>query len=342
VLVESYGFMGVHVEKAIVTGGAGFIGSHVVELLLKEGFRVVAIDSMANGQLDNIELFKENPNYEFHKLDLAEEFDTSLFKDATYVFHLAALADIVPSIEHPLTYHQANVTATVRVLEACREHNSKLKKVIYSASSSCYGIPDSYPTPETADIRPEYPYAFTKYVAEEYVLFWGKLYKLPVISLRFFNVFGPRARSNSTYGAVFKVFLSQKLHGKPLTIVGDGSQTRDFTYVTDVARAVLKAAQSDLKNEVLNIGTGTPQSVNRLAELIGGPVVHIPKRPGEPDATHADTAKASRLLKWKPEVSFEEGVQVMLDNIEYWRSTPVWDERAIEKATKTWFTYLKK
>ncbi|MBU1199367.1 MAG: SDR family oxidoreductase [Nanoarchaeota archaeon] len=332
-------------KKAIVTGGAGFIGSHLVELLLNKGFKVVAIDNMANGQLDNVELFKDNPNYEFHKIELSEEFDDSLFKDAIYVFHLAALADIVPSIEQPLTYHQANVTSTVRVLEACRKHSNKLKKFVYAASSSCYGIPDKYPTSEEEEIRSEYPYAFTKNMGEQYVLFWGKLYKMPVVALRYFNVFGPRARSNTTYGAVFKVFLSQKLHNKPLTIVGDGKQTRDFTFVTDIAKATFMAAESNVVDEMINIATGKPQSVNYLAELIGGkdyPEVRLAKRPGEPDSTHADIFKAKKLLKWEPEISFEKGVEIMLDNIEYWRNTPVWDEKSIKKATESWFKYLSK
>ncbi len=327
-------------NKAIVTGGAGFIGSHMVEHLLDKGFRVVAIDDMSNGQQDNIEIFKDDKNYEFHKIDLAKEFDDSIFKDSIYVFHMAALADIVPSIEEPFKYHEANVTATIRVLEASRKYN--IKKFVFSGSSTCYGIPDHYPTNENAEMRPRYPYAFTKHIAEQYVLFWGKLYNLPVISLRYFNVFGTRARSNDTYGAVFKVFLSQKLHNKPITIVGDGTQTRDFTYVTDIVRANLTAAESDLSNEVINIGTGKPQSINYLAELIGGPTINIPKRPGEPDSTHADITKAKKLLKWKPEVSFEEGVKVMLDNIEYWKDAPVWDEKSIEKATKKWFKYLGK
>lgn len=326
-------------NKAIVTGGAGFIGSHMVEHLLDKGFRVVAIDDMSNGQQDNIEIFKNDKNYEFHKIDLAKEFNDSIFKDSIYVFHMAALADIVPSIERPFKYHEANVTATIRVLEASRKYN--IKKFVFSGSSTCYGIPDHYPTNENAEMTPRYPYAFTKYIAEQYVLFWGKLYNLPVISLRYFNVFGTRARSNDTYGAVFKVFLSQKLHNKPLTIVGDGTQTRDFTYVTDIVRANLIAAESDLNNEVINIGTGNPQSINYLAELIGGPIVNIPKRPGEPDSTHADITKAKKLLKWKPEVSFEEGVKVMLDNIGYWKDAPVWDEKSIEKATKKWFKYLR-
>ena len=327
-------------KKAIVTGGAGFIGSHMVELLLNKGFLVTAIDDMSNGQQDNIDIFKHNENYKFLKIDLAEKFDDSIFKDAMYVFHMAALADIVPSIEEPLKYHNANVTAIARVLEASRKHN--VKKFIYSASSTCYGIPDKYPTSEKAEIRPEYPYAFTKYIGEQYALFWGKLYGLPVISLRYFNVFGTRARSNDTYGAVFKVFLSQKLHNKPLTIVGDGKQTRDFTYVTDITEANLIAAESSLDGEIINIGTGNPQSVNYLAKLIGGPTVNIPKRPGEPDSTHADITKARKLLKWEPKVSFEDGVKIMLENINYWKDAPVWDEKSIEKATKKWFKYLSK
>ncbi|MBI2140922.1 SDR family oxidoreductase [Candidatus Woesearchaeota archaeon] len=330
-------------KRAVVTGGAGFIGSHMVELLLSKGFHVIAIDDMSNGQQDNIDLFKGNPDYEFHRIDLAKEFNDSTFKDATYVFHMAALADIVPSIEQPLKYHEANVTGTIRALEASRKYGAR--KFIYAASSSCYGIPDQYPTPETAEIRPQYPYAFTKYVGELCTMFWHRLYGLPVISLRYFNVYGTRARTNDTYGAVFKVFLAQKLHGKPLTIVGDGTQTRDFTFVTDVAKATLIAAESDVVGEIINIGTGKPQSVNYLAKLIGGKdgkTMHIPKRPGEPESTHADIAKATKLLKWKPEVSFEEGVKIMIDNIDYWKAAPLWDEKSIGQATEKWFEYLGK
>jgi len=324
--------------KAIVTGGAGFIGSHMVELLLKEGFEVIAIDNLSNGQLDNVKIFKNNSKYRFLRIDLSKEFDDSCFKGVDYVFHMAALADIIPSIKEPLKYHESNVTGTIRTLEAARKYN--VKKFIYTASSSCYGIPDEYPTKETAEIRPEYPYAFTKYIGELCVLFWGKLYKIPVIILRCFNVFGTRARSNDTYGAVFKVFLTQKLHGKPLTIVGDGNQTRDFTYVTDVAKAHLLAARSDLNGEIINIGSGKPHSINYLAKLIGGEKIHIPKRPGEPDSTHADITKAKKLLNWEPEVSFEEGVKIMLKNIDYWKNATLWTPEKIKKTTKDWFKYL--
>ncbi len=327
-------------KKAIVTGGAGFIGSHMAELLLRKGYQVLAIDDMSNGQKDNVDIFLKNPNYRFLKLDVAGNFDDSIFKDSDYVFHMAALADIIPSMKEPVKYHNANVNGTIMVLEACRKHG--VKKLVYAASSSCYGIPDKYPTPETAEIMPQYPYAFTKYTGELYAMFWNRLYGLPVVSLRFFNVYGTRARTNDTYGAVFKVFLAQKLNGLPLTIVGDGTQTRDFTYVTDAAMAALMAAESSVAGEIINIGTGKPQSVNYLAKLIGGPTVHIPKRPGEPESTHADTTKAMKLLKWKPQVSFEEGVRIMIDNITYWKKAPAWTEEKIEKATEDWFRYLGK
>ncbi len=326
-------------KKAIVTGGAGFIGSHMVELLLNKGYEVIVIDDLSNGQLDNVELFKDNQNYKFYKIDISREFDDSIFQNVDYVFHLAALADIIPSIENPIKYHHVNVTGTIKVLEACRKYN--VEKIIYAASSSCYGIPKIYPTPETAEIKPEYPYAFTKYLGEQYVMFWNKVYKIPVVSLRYFNVFGTRARSNNTYGAVFKVFLKQKLENKPLTIVGDGTQTRDFTYVSDIVKANLIAAESDINGEIINIGSEKLHSINYLAKLIGGPVTHIPKRPGEPISTYADITKAKKLLKWKPLVSFEEGVKIMLENIDYWKDTPLWTPDKIKKATKLWFKYLK-
>jgi UDP-glucose 4-epimerase len=175
------------------------------------------------------------------------------------------------------------------------------------------------------------------------VLHWGNVYKLPVVSLRFFNVYGPRSRTSGTYGAVFGVFLAQKLKGLPFTIVGDGTQTRDFTFVTDVVDACVMAAASDLTGEVMNVGSGGTYSVNRLVELLGGKdVVHIPKRPGEPDCTFADITKIRNLLGWEPKVSFEEGVKIMLENIDYWRAAPAWTPETIDSATKDWFKYLSK
>ena len=325
--------------KAIVTGGAGFIGSHMVDLLVKNNYEVTIIDNLTNGRLDNIEHHKGK--IKFVQADIGDyNFDfESIFEDVDYVFHYAALADIVPSINNPVKYHKANVDGTINILEAARK-SKNLKKFVYAASSSCYGIPDVYPTPESNIIAPEYPYAHTKTVGEQYVLHWGQLYSMPVVSMRFFNVYGIRHRTSGTYGAVFGVFLAQLLNNKPLTIVGDGEQTRDFTYVTDIVDACYTASQSKFTNEIFNVGSDNTYSINYLVELLGGEKLYIPKRPGEPDCTYADISKIKDKLGWSPKVTFEDGVKIMLENIEQWRDAPVWDENSIDEATKDWFECL--
>lgn len=323
----------------LVTGGAGFIGSHLVERLLARGMRVTVIDNYSTGRPANLAHAAHNPNLSVHQADVSDSTSLlPLFAGVDWVFHLAALADIVPSIQLPMQYHKSNVDGTFAVLEASRA--AGVKRFVYAASSSCYGIPDRYPTPETAEARPQYPYALTKYVGEQYVMHWAQVYKLPCVSLRLFNVYGPRSRTSGTYGAVFGVFLAQKLAGRPFTVVSDGTQTRDFTFVTDVAEAFIKAAESGLSGEIMNVGSGNHYSVNRLVELLGGEKVHIPKRPGEPDCTFADIRKIRRLLGWEPCTSFEDGVATMLKNIDYWREAPVWTVDGIRTATADWFKYL--
>lgn len=327
--------------KALVTGGCGFIGSHLVERLIKEGCEVIILDNLSTGRLDNLVEIEENTNFSFYKKDISN-LDSILnyFKGVDWVFHLAALADIVPSIRNPIDYHRSNVDGTVSVLEASRL--SGVKRFIYIASSSCYGIANIYPTPETAEIRPQYPYALTKYIGECYAMHWCRIYKLPVISLRLFNVYGPRARTSGTYGAVFGVFLTQKINNQPFTVVGDGTQTRDFTFVIDIVDAIILAVRSNITGEIMNVGSGNTYSVNKLVDLLGGNKVYIPKRPGEPDCTFADITKINRLLGWKSSVTFEEGVKIMLDNINYWRESPLWTPDSISEATKEWFEYLSR
>lgn len=325
--------------RSLVTGGAGFIGSHLVDRLLAEGHHVTVIDNCSTGRPENLDHVKGHPRLAAHWLDITDRAAIApLFGGVDRVFHLAALADIVPSIQNATAYHHANVNGTFSVLEAARA--AEVKRFIYAASSSCYGIPAVYPTPETAPFAPMYPYALTKMVGESYVRHWGKCYGLPVVSLRLFNVYGPRSRTSGTYGAVFGVFLAQKLAGKPFTIVGDGTQTRDFTFVTDVADAFFTASQSSVSQEILNVGSGGHYSVNRLVELLGGEKIYIPKRPGEPDCTFADTTRIRAVLGWAPKVSFEAGVARVLETIEYWRAAPVWTPDAIATATADWFKYL--
>ena len=325
--------------KVVITGGSGFIGSHLADFLIDSDYEVVVVDNLSIGRLENISHLLEHSKFTFLQADITD-FDAIeiVFKDADWVFHLAALADIVPSIENPTEYYQTNVNGTFNVLEACRKYN--VKKIIYSASSSCYGIPDKYPTNESAEIRPQYPYALTKNLGEQLVMHWCQLYNLPAVSLRFFNVYGPRARTSGTYGAVFGVFLAQKLANKPYTVVGDGCQTRDFTFVSDIVNAIVVAAESNLSGEIINIGSNNTYSINQLVELLGGDVTFIPKRPGEPDCTWADITKAKKLLNWKPLVSLESGVEILLNNLDYWKDAPIWDQKSIAKATEKWFEYL--
>ncbi len=325
--------------KALITGGAGFIGSHLAELLIAQGHEVIVVDNLTSGRLANLRTVSENARYSFVNADIRDLPTLApIFEGVDWVFHLAGLADIVPSIEMPAQYYSTNVTGTFNVLESARQCG--VKRFLYAASSSSYGIPDVYPTPETAPINPQYPYALTKYMGEELVLHWSRVYKLPTVSLRLFNVFGTRSRTSGAYGAVFGVFLAQKLNGRPYTVVGDGTQTRDFTYVTDVAEAFLCAAESGVTGEPMNVGSGNHYSVNRLVELLGGEIEYIPKRPGEPDCTFGEVTKINQLLGWKARVSFEEGVRRMLEHIDNWKDAPVWDPASINQATSTWFRYL--
>jgi UDP-glucose 4-epimerase len=302
---------------------------------------VTALDNLSSGNLKNLSSVEANRRFKFFKSDIRDTQALGLaFEGVDWVFHLAGLADIVPSIEMPEQYYSTNVTGTFNVLE-CSKAN-RVKKLIYAASSSSYGVPHIYPTDELSPINPQYPYALTKYMGEELVLHWSQVYGVPGISLRLFNVYGTRSRTTGTYGAVFGVFLAQKLNQRPLTVVGNGTQTRDFTYVTDVARAFYAAAQSNVSGQAMNVGSGNHYSINRLVELLGGEVEYIPKRPGEPDCTFANVDKIIKLLDWHPQVTFEDGVAKMLASIEDWRNAPVWEPSSIQKATQSWFKYLGK
>lgn len=324
---------------AVVTGGCGFIGSHMVDLLLSRGFRVRVIDSLVGGCEANLVHHAGNPDLAVEIRDIRSvEPDSPIVADARYLFHFAGIGDIVPSIERPTEYMDTNVMGTVRMLEAAR--TAGVTKFVYAASSTCYGLA-AVPTREDHPIGPQYPYGLSKYQGEQAVFHWSAVYGLPASSIRIFNAYGIRSRTSGAYGAVFGVFLRQKIAGTPFTVVGDGTQRRDFVYASDVARAFLCVAEAGRPGEAYNVGGGAPQSVNRLVQLLGGEAVHIPKRPGEPDCTWADIAKL-RELGWRPEISFEEGVGRVLSNIGYWAEAPLWTPDSIQTATASWFKYLGK
>ncbi len=326
--------------KSLVTGGAGFIGSNLVDELVKKGHIVTIVDNLSTGNQKNILHHKKN-NVKFLKIDISKFNNLKkIVKGNHFVFHLAGLADIVPSIEKPKEYYKSNVEGTFRLLEACKY--LKIKKFIYAASASCYGIPKNYPTNEKSKIDTKYPYALTKYLGEELVMHYGKIYKMSNLSFRFFNVYGLRSRTSGAYGAVFGVFLAQKYARKPLTIVGNGRQTRDFIHVKDLVDALIKASKNrKLKNQIFNIGSGKETSVNDIAKIIGGKKIFIPRRPGEPDRSLADITKIKKELNWKPKISLKTGINELLGNLKNWSSAPVWTPNKIKSQTKTWFKLLK-
>lgn len=318
--------------KCLVTGAAGGIGSHLCERLVADGHTVIGLDDMSVG--------RNRPPCELIERDICSGVMPREARGTDWLFHLAALADIVPSISKPYRYHQVNVTGTMRMLEWARANG--VRRFLYAASSSCYGADPRTPTPETEACFPAYPYALTKYLGEQYVSHYAKVFGLNATSLRLFNVYGPRFRTSGTYGAVFGVFLAQLAAGRPLTVVGDGTQQRDFTYVSDVCNAFIRAAESDgLAGEVFNVGSGTPTSINNLVDLLD-PVgrIALPKRPGEPAVTHADIRKIRARLGWSPSVSLKQGVAEMLKHLPEYANAPLWSPEAINEATQEWFRRL--
>ena len=322
--------------KALVTGGAGFIGSNLVDRLVEYGHDVIVLDNLSTGNITNLDKVKNK--IKFINIDITKQNLDDYFENVDQVFHLAGLADIVPSIKNPKAYFDVNLLGTLNVLEAAK--NKQVKKCIYAASASCYGIPSDYPTNEKSKIDPKYPYALTKYLAEEMVIHWAKVYKMPNISLRFFNAYGMRSRTTGAYGAVFGVFLAQKLANKPLTIVGDGNQTRDFIHVSDLVEAIILVAQRSKNFEIYNVGGGKEISVNSIADMISSNKVYIPKRPGEPNRSLADISKIKSELNWEPKIDIKDGVKMLIENINQWKDAPVWTPDSIDKATKEWFSYL--
>jgi len=322
----------------LVTGAAGFIGSHMVDYLLEKKHNVVGIDNLKNGSLKNIKHNLKNKKFKFIKHDiLNNSLKINKIKFLDYIIHFAGLGDVVPSIENPVKYLENNVIGTAKIIETGK--TLKVKKIIYAASSSCYGLNDSK-IKENEKISLKHPYALSKYTGEFVALSLAKIYKIPVNSIRIFNAYGPRVRSSSNYGAVFGVFFKQKMSGKPLTVVGDGNQKRDYVYVTDVCDAFYKCAISKYENEIFNLGTGKPQKINHLVKILDSKITKIPWRPGEPRVTWANVKKIKSYLQWKPKVDFKTGVKIMMKNIEYWKDAPLWSKKNIKKATKVWFKTL--
>ncbi len=290
-------------KKVVVTGGAGFIGSNLVDALLERGYEVHVIDNLVAGKRENV-----SPKAVLHETDICNVDEVRKIMEGTkYVFHLAALPRVQFSIENPIETNEVNVGGMLNVLNTA--HKAGVSKVVYSASSSAYGDQEVMPLLEDMPANPKSPYGLQKYIGELYSKLFSEVYGLPTVSLRYFNVYGPRLDPDGAYALVVGKFLKQRAEGKPITITGDGMQTRDFTHVRDVVRANILSAESDKvgKGEVINIGAGKNCTINHLAELIGGEVEHVAPRL-EPHDTLADNSLAKKLLDWEPTVTLEDGI----------------------------------
>ncbi len=294
--------------KMCVTGGAGFIGSHLVEQLIHEGHEVIVLDNLTTGSLDHLAAVEGQ--YQFVHFDIRNPDLGQFFVSCDVIFHLAGVADVQRSVSCPREYYDVNVTGTLNVMEAVRAQGSC--KVIYAASASCYGNTTQLPTLTEERTDPLYPYALTKHLGEQIVLHWGRVYHIPVTSLRLFNVYGPRLRREGAYPSVMSVFLNQLYQRRSLTIVGDGSQTRDFVHVHDVARAFSLAAQGTHQDSVFNVGSGSECSILDLAHYFQGGTEHIPPREGEPARSRACIQTTRSQLGWEPSISLAEGVSMLV------------------------------
>ena len=299
-------------SRSVVTGGAGFIGSNLVDHLVRIDHKVIVLDNFASGKKANLAHHKKK-DVKIIRVDISKSKNLDkYFKKVDYVFHLAGLAEIIPSIKNPKKYFNTNVLGTLKVVEAAKR--AGVKKLIYAASSSCYGSPKNLPTSEKEKIDIKHPYGLTKFLGEQLVLKYATNFNMPNISFRFFNVYGPRLNMSGQYSAVFGNFLKQKKNNKPLTIVGDGKQTRDFIHVDDLTNAFIKVAKSRLVNKIYNLGSGKEISINKIANLFGGKKTFIPKRPREPKRSLANISKIKKDINWKPTITIQEGIKRLLKN----------------------------
>ncbi len=338
--------------RVLVTGGAGFIGARLVEELLKTGDEVLVMDSFTTSNRDRLApvFAKYGPGscdyVDITDLGRLEQWfvENASGKPLDCVYHLAARASIIPSVQNPQLYHNVNVTGTLNILEMVRRYN--IPRFVYAASGSCYGIPAELPTTELCLVKPLYPYALAKWMGEQWALHFGNLYGFGVVSLRLFNVFGPRMCLSGGYGGLFSIILPQKFNSQPVVTIGNGSQRRDFVEVSDAARAfVLAGRHTEVRDQVFNIGQGDSISINEILQLLGieqANLRRLPERPGEPLETRADVHKAAELLGWHPVVSFVDGLQRMIADQDYWQGARVWTYEESVEAQRIWYACFGK
>ncbi len=292
--------------KALVTGGLGFIGSHVADLLVSKGMTVTVLDNLSTGVWEY-----KNEMVEYVIQDILKT-EASFFQQFDYIFHLAALPRIQLSFTEPLEHEEANVIATIKILESVK-NSPQLKKLVFSASSACYGTPKNTPTTELEPVDPLSPYALQKYAAEQYCIMLGQMFQIPTVCLRYFNAYGPRSfnpkNKYNAYTSVIGIFHQQRSNNEMLTITGDGAQQRDFVHVFDIAEANFAAAVSDKFHQIYNVGFGECISILDAAKLFNHPYTFIPERKGESMITLADISKIKKDLNWSPKLNLLQGIE---------------------------------
>lgn len=295
--------------EIVVTGGAGFIGSHLVEELVRKKYKVIVLDNLSTGNLKNLSRVKKK--IKFIKCDLSLSNNLSKYIcNAKYIFHLAGLSKAAESFKKSKKYFKANIIGTKNILNSINPN--KLQKFIYTASASCYGNPKEIPTSERAKIKNLSPYAFTKWKSERNILNYAKKNNFQAISLRLFNVYGPRSPALSAYSGVISIFLKQRKKNLPLTIVGDGNQTRSFIHVHDVVSIMIKCSKSKITDEVFNVGGKETVTINNIVKLIKSKKKYMPKRKGDPRYSSANIKKVKKFFNWKPKISIRNGIKMLI------------------------------
>ncbi|MBU4274587.1 SDR family oxidoreductase [Patescibacteria group bacterium] len=292
--------------KCLITGGAGFIGGHLVDKLIEQNHKVVVIDNLSTGKKENL-----NPKADFYQLDICDfEKIQSLFGDIDYIFHLAAIPRVPISVEDPVGTSRVNILGTINVFKAAID--AGVKRIVFASSSSVYGDQEKLPLKESMVPNPLSPYALQKLAGEQFAKLFVRLYKVPIVCLRYFNVYGPRIDFDSDYSLVLGKFLRLRSQNKPLTIYDDGEQTRGFCYIDDIIEANIKAMESDKVGggEIINIGSNKSHSINYLSKLIGGEVKYLPPRIGDVRHTQADITLAKNLFGWEPKIDFKDGIEL--------------------------------
>jgi UDP-glucose 4-epimerase len=300
--------------RTIVTGAGGFIGSHLVDALYKEGHTVIALDRFSHGIREHRKGKSDHQRIFFQKVDISQQKDLKpeYFRGVDWLFHLAARSGNPKSLVNPWEFHNVNVTGTINILEAARL--AGVKRFIYAASSTCYGQQPNRAIEETETEKPLTPYGLTKLLGEQYVLHWGRVYNLPVLSLRLFFVYGPKIRASGTYGSLVTMYLEQADRFGQAVIYGKGDQVRDFTYVDDAVRAFIAAARSTVKGEIINIGSGEKSDMNKMLRLLKIKATYANPLAGEILFSYPDIQKAVKVIGWHPQVNLEQGLKVVLQS----------------------------